>query len=144
VAAPGRLVRLYTARMLFTGRMTMEEILFHPETLLAVPGLRTAGIHGLSWDFPMGPHECSPRSSSAQVRNPFLVLPILYLLRSMPMLPYAAVTTLQSTSTVTLRRSSSTERIRSPFVGLLCTKIPSIPLNGPRVMRTRCPSRRYG
>ena len=57
---------------------------------------------------------------------------------------HAGTPSVQSTSTATLRRSSSTEITSSPLFGLVRRRMPSTSAKGPRVMRTRLPSRRYG
>src|SRR5438105_2136064 len=50
---------------------------------------------------------------------------------------HAAITHVQSICTATLRRSSSTDSRRIPFSDLFSTRIPSTPLSGPAVTRTR-------
>ena len=57
---------------------------------------------------------------------------------------HAGTPSVQSTSTATLRRSSSTEITSSPLFGLVRRRMPSTSAKGPRVMRTRLPARRYG
>src|SRR5690242_4450380 len=57
---------------------------------------------------------------------------------------YAAVAYVQSTSTATLRRSSSTETTSRPLSGRVRTSTPSTFASGPCVIRTRWPAVRYG
>src|SRR3989440_7911084 len=56
----------------------------------------------------------------------------------------AASSAVQSSWTAMLRRRRFTETTSRPFLGFIRTRIPSTSASGPRVMRTRCPSRRYG
>src|SRR5947208_15385436 len=56
----------------------------------------------------------------------------------------AASAAVQSGWTAMLRRRRFTETTSRPFLGFIRTRIPSTSASGPRVMRTRCPSRRYG